>query len=735
MNASTFRLIVLVAAALMLPACKDWIDINDQDRDKILAQLDKSTNELSGSVNGLSETFARERGKLSQELQQTLALSIANLNELVAQLDRSADKMRVSVTNFQQDTGSNLQGSITRLQGTIATLQNNLTADGAATILLTTKQLEEQREQLLKQTHATVQSVIRPTLERLSRVGDDLVGKVTLTVNVVIVRVVTGLLAAIALIGAVLAFLKLEASARRWPAVAFTTVIVAGSGLSATVLAEPIALIGAPNHQIPTGTAVCANMTQASLRFREAAPSGRRGKPANLPDADERAFKLKDLSVECEIFAPTGALGQQAKDAFVVASLYFDDRIPCVTDADCLAGAADLRCDPVSNVCVLSPTICKGPAECPAGNQCVSHRCVPITGPTAACTTPHDCRPEQSCDRATGRCLVTADVPPTSCDVDPKQLGPCSRGVLGSKDRWVVCKQTVERQLEACNGIDDDCDGTPDQGLASAEPCIAEGQVGYCRDGVKTCAGAAGWQCQPRSRRDEVAQGCNNVDDDCDGTVDNGVTLGGSCSAGVGDCARRATQQCVNGATLCVPGQPLTEVCGNGADDDCDGATDGADSNLAGIPESCNGVDDNCNGAVDDGIFCRPVKLVMSDVDDETYLWFGDSTDKNNAICGVRRSGNSNGAGECDLVASLQQRGIGVGKHRFTIMTVNSGCFGTSSHAQVVTDVETETVHRQGRVTAHCGWVEKDQFEVDFTTGEVFPVQNWGCVNDGNCRP
>ena len=215
--------------------------------------------------------------------------------------------------------------------------------------------------------------------------------------------------------------------------------------------------------------------------------------------------------------------------------------------------------------------------------------------------------------------------------------------------------------------------------------------------------------------------------------MDNGVTLGGRCSAGVGGCADRATLQCINGAQICVPGAKLPEVCGNAADDDCDGTTDGADGDLAGIPENCNGLDDNCNGAVDDGIYCHSVKIAMRDVDDETYLWVGESTDVRNAACVVKRSGG--GTGECDLVAILQGKGIPVGKHLFTIMTVNSGCLRTCLHAEVVTDVEVKTVHHQGQVTAHCGWVERDQFEVDFTTGQVFPGKNWGCINDGNCRP
>jgi hypothetical protein len=79
---------------------------------------------------------------------------------------------------------------------------------------------------------------------------------------------------------------------------------------------------------------------------------------------------------------------------------------------------------------------------------------------------------------------------------------------------------------------------------------------------------------------------CNNLDDDCDGTVDNNTTdSGGYCGTNLGICSQ-GKKICTAGTLVCS-GQvdKQTEIC-NGADDDCDGVIDGvAGSN----PTSCQG--------------------------------------------------------------------------------------------------------------------------------------------------
>ncbi len=103
---------------------------------------------------------------------------------------------------------------------------------------------------------------------------------------------------------------------------------------------------------------------------------------------------------------------------------------------------------------------------------------------------------------------------------------------------------------------------------------------------------------------------CNEMDDDCDGLVDEGFATGGGCDdGGIGTCRGTGTTRCAADeltveCVITAPGaSPGTETC-NGLDDDCDEAIDEGLS-CAGActptgPEVCNGVDDDCNGLVDE---------------------------------------------------------------------------------------------------------------------------------------
>lgn len=86
------------------------------------------------------------------------------------------------------------------------------------------------------------------------------------------------------------------------------------------------------------------------------------------------------------------------------------------------------------------------------------------------------------------------------------------------------------------------------------------------------------------------------MDDDCDGSVDEGF---GSTTCGIGACAR-TVENCSSGqAQQCVPGSPATEIC-NGLDDDCDGTTDESflDSDSDGVAD-CVDPDDDGDGVPD----------------------------------------------------------------------------------------------------------------------------------------
>jgi hypothetical protein len=70
-------------------------------------------------------------------------------------------------------------------------------------------------------------------------------------------------------------------------------------------------------------------------------------------------------------------------------------------------------------------------------------------------------------------------------------------------------------------------------------------------------------------------EACNGLDDDCNGTPDD-TPADATCNTGLAGPCAQGTEVCAGGEAICEPDllAPPPEVCGNGVDDDCNGAVD-----------------------------------------------------------------------------------------------------------------------------------------------------------------
>jgi hypothetical protein len=134
---------------------------------------------------------------------------------------------------------------------------------------------------------------------------------------------------------------------------------------------------------------------------------------------------------------------------------------------------------------------------------------------------------------------------------------------------------------EACNGLDDDCDGVPDDGVVA--PAFFCNANGVCSGTSPTCSGAGGWVCNyPGATYQITETRCDSLDNDCDGMVDEPFPLKGTaCNNGeLGACRIAGTYVCNMAGT---------------------GVACNAPASGGGTAETCNGLDDDCDGVLDDG--------------------------------------------------------------------------------------------------------------------------------------
>ncbi|MBA3396235.1 MAG: hypothetical protein H0T89_26630 [Deltaproteobacteria bacterium] len=312
--------------------------------------------------------------------------------------------------------------------------------------------------------------------------------------------------------------------------------------------------------------------------------------------------------------------------------------------------------------------------ECIAGtNRCMNGvlSCIGATGGTMApFGTSESCNAkDDDCDGSFDEGLTSLGACGGGPFADPN-AGMCQQGTRMCMGGGIVCVGSVGPAFELCDAADQDCDGDSTNGyslqtdpnncgtcgnecdLANATNGCASGTctIAACDQGFHNNDGATNNGCEFGPCTIQGNEVCNNVDDDCDGVVDDNLTIppASSFCRTIGECTTGTTVVCggANGLRCSYAdpdvsddnmGNILAETQCDGLDNDCDGVVDEGQPNLgqacdnglqgacqttgvfvcpasgtgaavcnappggAASAELCDGIDNDCNGTIDDG--------------------------------------------------------------------------------------------------------------------------------------
>ncbi len=293
-----------------------------------------------------------------------------------------------------------------------------------------------------------------------------------------------------------------------------------------------------------------------------------------------------------------------------------NDQDPDTTDCEPMSAAVHHL---AAEVCNGKDDDCDGKADeglgdlvCGKGN-CLHKVSLCAAGKLQTCD-PFEGAIEESCDGVDNDCDGMTD---EDQGTSPCGLGICFHTVKSCvQGKVVVCDPLEGAALEVCDGVDNDCDGKVDEDM----PLLACGK-GKCFHSVASCLGGVEYQCNPFEGAGKEA--CDGIDNDCDGTVDEEL---GTTTCGLGVCLK-TVDNCQNGvAHICNPLLGASAELCDGLDNDCDGlgdedqgtttcgqglcghtvpnCLDGKPNScepLAGAkPEECDAIDNDCDGKTDE---------------------------------------------------------------------------------------------------------------------------------------
>lgn len=234
-----------------------------------------------------------------------------------------------------------------------------------------------------------------------------------------------------------------------------------------------------------------------------------------------------------------------------------NDKLPEVEDCNGLDDDCDGRVDniqgktdPLVGACYTGPQGTQGKGECKEGSRfCQNGKWSACQGDTFPTT--------EVCNGKDDDCNGQIDDKlSNSSPCQTNKKGECLAGITQCVNGSSTCVSINQPANEVCNGKDDDCNGLVDDGNpGGGGNCNYSGKPGLCSEGKLECRNGKVECIQVVFPANEA---CNGKDDNCNGTIDDNApcSRGYACSGGTCQVCSQPQSRCSNYDLFCTGDAP-----------------------------------------------------------------------------------------------------------------------------------------------------------------------------------